>query len=114
MGSAGADIGGHLSTAPGHPRTGRGRARAVPGGGGYGPSLRRVALHRVERGDGPRVVLVHGFTQTLASWRPVADDLAADHRVVLVDAPGHGASAAVRADLATTAGLLAEAGGRAV
>ncbi len=81
---------------------------------GYRPSLRRVALHRVERGDGPRVVLVHGFTQTLASWRPVADDLAADHRVVLVDAPGHGASAAVRADLATTAGLLAEAGGRAV
>ena len=81
---------------------------------GYRPSLRRVALHRVERGDGPRVVLVHGFTQTLASWRPVADDLAADHRVVLVDAPGHGASAAVRADLPTAAGLLAEAGGRAV
>jgi 2-succinyl-6-hydroxy-2,4-cyclohexadiene-1-carboxylate synthase len=60
------------------------------------------------------VVLVHGFTQTMASWRPVADALAVDHRVVRVDAPGHGGSSTVRADLATSARLVGDAGGRAV
>jgi 2-succinyl-6-hydroxy-2,4-cyclohexadiene-1-carboxylate synthase len=60
------------------------------------------------------VVLVHGFTQTLVSWRPVAAALAGDHRVVRVDAPGHGGSSTVRADLATSARLLGDAGGRAV
>lgn len=62
---------------------------------------------------GPRVVLVHGFTQTRASWAPVAADLATDHRVLVVDAPGHGAAGAQRADLATGAARLGAAGGRA-
>jgi 2-succinyl-6-hydroxy-2,4-cyclohexadiene-1-carboxylate synthase len=56
---------------------------------------------------GPTVVLVHGFTQTAVSWRPVVERLAADHRVVCVDAPGHGGSAAVRADLVQGAAMLA-------
>lgn len=59
------------------------------------------------------MVLVHGFTQTLASWAPVAADLDADHEVVRVDAPGHGGSGDVRADLVDGARLLGEAGGRA-
>ena len=58
-------------------------------------------------------MLVHGFTQTGASWGPLADELAADHEVVRVDAPGHGGSTAVRADLPAGAALLGEAGGRA-
>ena len=45
------------------------------------------------------LVLLHGFTQTGRCWGPVADALAADHEVVLVDAPGHGRSADVVADL---------------
>lgn len=65
------------------------------------------------RGAGPRVVLVHGFTQTLRSWARVADDLADDHEVVLVDAPGHGGSGHVVANLTTGAALLGEVGGRA-
>ena len=73
-----------------------------------------MELHRVEEGEGPRVVLVHGFTQTLASWRHVADDLASDHRLVRVDAPGHGGSSAVDGDLSGAARLIADAGGRAV
>jgi len=63
---------------------------------------------------GPRVVLVHGFTQTRASWAAVARDLAADHRVLAVDAPGHGAAGRSPADLATGAAQLGAAGGRAV
>ncbi|MEJ5254464.1 MAG: alpha/beta fold hydrolase [Acidimicrobiales bacterium] len=73
-----------------------------------------VALHTETRGDhGPRLVLVHGFTQNSRCWSPIDDDLARDHRLVLVDAPGHGGSSAVRADLETGAGLLGAVGGRA-
>jgi 2-succinyl-6-hydroxy-2,4-cyclohexadiene-1-carboxylate synthase len=72
-----------------------------------------AALHRTVDGAGPRVVLVHGFTQTGRSWAAVTNDLAADHEVVRVDAPGHGGSDAIRADLGRGAELLAEAGGRA-
>jgi 2-succinyl-6-hydroxy-2,4-cyclohexadiene-1-carboxylate synthase len=68
-------------------------------------------LHRVVEGTGPSVVLVHGFTQTLASWAPVAAHLMLDHEVVRVDAPGHGGSVEVRADLSDGARLLGEAGG---
>ena len=66
-------------------------------------------LHTVAEGEGPRVVLVHGFTQTLASWEPLAARLRARWRVVRADLPGHGGSAAVRADLPTTAELLGTA-----
>ncbi|MBW3627615.1 MAG: alpha/beta fold hydrolase, partial [Actinobacteria bacterium] len=65
------------------------------------------------RGQGPRMALVHGFTQTRRCWGPVADDLAADHEVVAVDAPGHGRSTQVRASLWEGAELLAGAGGDA-
>ncbi len=58
-------------------------------------------------------MLVHGFTQTGRSWEPVAAGLAAQHEVVLVDAPGHGRSAAVRTGLWDGAALLGEVGGRA-
>lgn len=72
-----------------------------------------MELNRSEEGVGPRVVLVHGFTQTLRSWRQVADRLTADHRVVSVDLPGHGGSGELRGDLTTTAAALGTAGGRA-
>jgi 2-succinyl-6-hydroxy-2,4-cyclohexadiene-1-carboxylate synthase len=64
-------------------------------------------------GAGRRIVLVHGFTQTGRSWGVVADDLARDHEVVTVDAPGHGGSAGVAADLPSGAALLGAAGGEA-
>jgi 2-succinyl-6-hydroxy-2,4-cyclohexadiene-1-carboxylate synthase len=66
-----------------------------------------MALHVERRGRGPRLVLVHGFTQTGRSWGTLADDLAADHEVLLPDAPGHGGSAGVEADLPTGADRLA-------
>jgi len=70
-------------------------------------------LHVEVDGGGPRLVLVHGFTQTGGSWGPVADDLATDHQVVRVDAPGHGGSAALATDMVEGARLLGEAGGAA-
>ncbi len=44
-------------------------------------------------GRGPTVVLVHGLGSSAEDWLPTARLLARDHRVVLVDLPGHGASA---------------------
>jgi 2-succinyl-6-hydroxy-2,4-cyclohexadiene-1-carboxylate synthase len=64
-------------------------------------------------GRGPRVVLVHGFTQNRNCWGRIATDLALDHEVMRLDAPGHGKSSAVHADLPTGARLMADVGGRA-
>jgi 2-succinyl-6-hydroxy-2,4-cyclohexadiene-1-carboxylate synthase len=70
-------------------------------------------LHHVIEGDPGRgrVVLVHGFTQTLASWGVVGDRLAGRFEVVRVDLPGHGGSGGVRVGFEEAAGLVAEAGG---
>jgi 2-succinyl-6-hydroxy-2,4-cyclohexadiene-1-carboxylate synthase len=59
----------------------------------------------------PVVVLVHGFTQTLRSWGPVAARLAGRRQVVRVDLPGHGGSGGVRVGFGEAAGLVGEAGG---
>ena len=66
-------------------------------------------LHYDTRGSGARLVLVHGFTQSGRAWGPVGDALADRYRVVALDAPGHGRSAAVTADLETGSDLMARA-----
>ncbi len=66
-------------------------------------------------GHGPRLVFVHGFTQTGSSWKPIAAHLAANgYESIVVDQPGHGESSEVRTDLAATAGLLTSQCGRGV
>ena len=73
-----------------------------------------MPLHGERDGAGPRIVLVHGFGQTGRCWGSLAPTLAAGYEVVRLDAPGHGGSGAVAADLPTTGRLLAEAGGPGV
>jgi 2-succinyl-6-hydroxy-2,4-cyclohexadiene-1-carboxylate synthase len=69
-------------------------------------------LHRVVTGPpGRRVVLAHGFTQTLAAWGAVGERLAGGFQVVRVDLPGHGGSGGVRVGFAAAAGLVGAAGG---
>lgn len=72
-----------------------------------------MLLHAEREGTGPPIVLVHGFTQTRRCWGTVATDLASDHEVVRVDAPGHGRSAEVMAGLRTGGRLIADEGGEA-
>ena len=72
-----------------------------------------MLLHAEREGTGPPIVLVHGFTQTRRCWGAVATDLASDHEVVRVDAPGHGRSAEVMAGLRTGGRLIADEGGEA-
>jgi 2-succinyl-6-hydroxy-2,4-cyclohexadiene-1-carboxylate synthase len=52
--------------------------------------------------------MLHGFTQTGRLWGRFGDLLAESHTLVALDLPGHGDSGSVRADLPTTAGLVAE------
>jgi pimeloyl-ACP methyl ester carboxylesterase len=47
-----------------------------------------------EHGSGPAVLLVHGWGCDGNDWSWLAADLAADHRVVIVDLRGHGRSSA--------------------
>ncbi len=68
-----------------------------------------MALHVEVRGSGPPLVVLHGFTQTGRLWGRFGDILAESHTLVAVDLPGHGGSGSVRADLPTTASLVAEA-----
>lgn len=56
-----------------------------------------------------RVALVHGFTQTAASWGPIRDRLeAAGHSVLTPELSGHGAQSARRDDLVADADRLAD------
>ncbi|HXQ43839.1 MAG TPA: alpha/beta hydrolase [Acidimicrobiales bacterium] len=49
-------------------------------------------IHVVERGQGPPLVLLHGFMLTSAIWVHQLRDLADHHRIVAVDLRGHGQS----------------------
>jgi pimeloyl-ACP methyl ester carboxylesterase len=48
--------------------------------------------------DAPAVLLVHGITSSLNTWRKVLPRLAETHRVIAPDLLGHGASAKPRGD----------------
>jgi pimeloyl-ACP methyl ester carboxylesterase len=54
-----------------------------------------LTLHYTRTGGAkPAVVLAHGFSDDGLCWTPVAEALEADYDVVMVDARGHGRSAA--------------------
>ena len=54
---------------------------------------RGTRLRYAVGGDGPPLVLVHGLGGTIENWRALAPPLAARHRVLVPDLPGHGRSA---------------------
>jgi pimeloyl-ACP methyl ester carboxylesterase len=53
-----------------------------------------MALHYVEAGraDAPPLVLVHGMMSSTHVWSKVRDELARDHRLLMIDLPNHGYS----------------------
>src|SRR5918912_1306634 len=59
-----------------------------------------ATLHVVDLGPrdaGPPIVMLHGASSNLeAMRRPLGDLLARDHRVILIDRPGHGWSTRAR------------------
>ena len=71
-------------------------------------SDRTLAVSPTGPTGSPPVVFLHGFTQTGRCGGPAVADLARDHRVLLVDLPGHGGSARhAGSDLPGAADLLA-------
>ncbi|MGR8920564.1 MAG: alpha/beta fold hydrolase [Gammaproteobacteria bacterium] len=71
-------------------------------------ALGDVTLHYVTAGDGPPVLLVHGWPQTWFEWRHVIPRLADRFRLVAPDLRGLGDSSCPAAgyDMATVAGDL--------
>jgi 2-succinyl-6-hydroxy-2,4-cyclohexadiene-1-carboxylate synthase len=93
--------------------------QARPARSGHGLFV-RVLPRTVSSGateSGSRLVLLHGFTQTHASFGRfgalLVDLLADAHEIVLVDLPGHGTSSAEAASVEDAAALLARALGPA-
>lgn len=62
----------------------RGASRLVGAGG--------VKWHVQEMGEGSPLLLLHGAGASTHSWRDFAPLMARDHRVLLLDLPGHGFS----------------------
>jgi pimeloyl-ACP methyl ester carboxylesterase len=73
----------------------RGQSVAVAGA-----SLNVVDLGRRDSGL-PPIVLLHGASSNLEVMRPLAGRLAAHHRVILIDRPGHGGSMRERVEDST-------------
>jgi pimeloyl-ACP methyl ester carboxylesterase len=55
-----------------------------------------VPTYVVDAGEGPPVLLVHGYGDTADGWRRVVPRLLKDHRVVALDMPPFGRSASPR------------------
>jgi 2-succinyl-6-hydroxy-2,4-cyclohexadiene-1-carboxylate synthase len=51
-----------------------------------------LRLHVVSSGDGPPLLLLHGFTGSLSTWDYFRSQLDSSFRVIAVDLPGHGQS----------------------
>ncbi len=49
-------------------------------------------LYHESRGQGPDLVLLHGWGMNAAVWRGLPADLAIGHRLTAIELPGHGAS----------------------
>jgi pimeloyl-ACP methyl ester carboxylesterase len=67
-----------------------------------------ATLHVVDLGPrdarGPPIVLIHGASSNLETMRqPLGDKLAGEHRVILIDRPGHGWSPRARQEDSTPA-----------
>ncbi|MDA1263536.1 MAG: alpha/beta hydrolase [Planctomycetota bacterium] len=52
-----------------------------------------VKLHAVSLGEGPLVVMLHGFPDYWFTWRDLMEALAVDHQVVALDLRGYNRSA---------------------
>ena len=49
-----------------------------------------VSIHYEARGDGPAIILSHGYGATSQMWAGQIDVLSADHRLIVWDMRGHG------------------------
>ena len=69
--------------------------------------LPAARYHYITQGDGPALLLLHGFTGACDNWLPHMNPLATRHRVIAPDLPGHGQTASGRYTMAQAADDLA-------
>ena len=62
-------------------------------------------MHHIQRGEGRKLLLIHGLGGSWKSWSTVLNTLRAHRTVIAVDLPGHGATPA-DADSGTFDGLV--------
>ena len=62
-------------------------------------------MHHIQRGEGRKLLLIHGLGGSWQSWSTVLNSLSADRCVIAIDLPGHGAPPA-EADSGTFDGLV--------
>jgi haloacetate dehalogenase len=76
------------------PPSGRRYGRAVFGAGfeQIDVVVAGVRIHAVRGGEGPPVLLLHGFPQSHVMWHRIAPELAREHTVVAPDLRGYGDS----------------------
>jgi pimeloyl-ACP methyl ester carboxylesterase len=72
---------------------------AIAGTVNFFPGFRRRAIrtsgttiNALIGGNGPPVLLLHGYPQTHIEWRKIAPELAKNHTVVMTDLRGYGDS----------------------
>jgi pimeloyl-ACP methyl ester carboxylesterase len=58
-------------------------------------AFKGVKINYHVTGEGPAVVLIHGFLESTWMWKDIAPVLAKKHKVICVDLPGHGASESI-------------------
>jgi pimeloyl-ACP methyl ester carboxylesterase len=61
-----------------------------------------MAFFYEERGEGPVVVLLHGYCETHWIWHSLSERLKRNHRVILIDLPGFGHSTLDRTNFTFT------------
>jgi len=85
--------------------------RDVPADGAF-LTIDGTRLHYSDHGQGPAIVMIHGLGGQMRNFSyALTDRLAADHRIILVDRPGSGysaaaSSAAIPAQAKLVAGLI--------
>ena len=59
----------------------------------YTIEVNGVDLYYRTAGEGPVILLLHGYTLIGELWEPFVEELAAEHTLIISDLPGHGNSA---------------------
>lgn len=58
-------------------------------------NFKNIPIHFETFGNGPAVVLLHGFLESSTMWKPILPRLLKNHFVVTIDFPGHGKSGVI-------------------
>lgn len=54
--------------------------------------MREIDTNYIQYGEGPDIVLLHGWGQNIEMMMPLANEIGTGHRITILDFPGHGKS----------------------